>query len=89
MDKDFFKYNINASYIDLNLTQKNLNKFLNNDLIRVRVFYNNLVVPVKNTEIIDSYNSCSISAYISGNSEFISNFDSPELNINIIYLLYE
>ena len=77
--KEKLNYNYlvrNKSSNDLNLTEKNLHEFLNDDLIKA--LDNDLIAPSKNSEVSDS---CSSSAYISGSSEFTSNSNSPELNI--------
>ena len=77
--KEKFNYNYlvrNKSSDELNLIEKNLHEFLNDDLIRA--LDNDLMAPEKKSEVSDS---CSSSAYISRSSEFTSNSNSPELNI--------
>ena len=68
----------NKSSIDLNLTEKNLHAFLNNDLIKALDNDSD-----DSNEIDDGSDSNSANAYIAGNSEFSSNASSPEPNIRL------
>lgn len=63
---------------DSNLTEKNLHKFLNEDLIQA--LNNDLVDPEENSDSSE----CNISnGYITGSSQCTSKANSPELNIRL------
>lgn len=66
------------SSIDLNINDKKLHEFLNDDLIKA--LDNDVMAPEDNCELSDS---SSTNAYASGNSENTSNFNSPELNLKL------
>ena len=68
------------SSIDLNLTEKNIHEFLNEDLIKA-LDYDDFMDPEENCEISDSSTS---NAYISGSSDYTSKPNSPEFNCKII-----
>ena len=77
-EKDVNNVDKNKTSIDLNLTEKNLHEFLNNDLIKA--LDNDLNEP---EEISEGSDSNSANAYIKGNSELTSNASSPEPNIKL------
>ena len=66
------------SSIDLNINDKKLHEFLNDDLIKA--LNNDMMAPEDNCELSDS---SSTNAYASGNSENTSNSNSPELNVKL------
>ena len=76
--KDVNNVDKNKTSIDLNLTEKNLHEFLNNDLIKA--LDNDLNEP---EEFDDGSDSNSANAYIKGDSELTSNASSPEPNIKL------
>ena len=70
------------SSIDLNLTEKNIHEFLNNDLIKALDYDDSMDPdPEENCEISDSSSS---NAYISGSSDCTSKQNSPEFNSKVI-----
>lgn len=75
-ENNSFSLDKNKSFLDLNLTGKNLHEFLNDDLIEA--IDNDLVEP---KDIYDLSNDNSSNGYIEGSSEFTSKSNSPEFNI--------
>ena len=77
---DPYYLNKRKSSTDLNLTEKNIHEFLNNDLIKA-LDYDDFMDPEENCENSDSTSS---NAYISGSSDYTLKQNSPELNSKVI-----
>lgn len=71
-------FNRQKNSTDLNLTEKNLYKFLSKDLIQA--LNNDLVEPEDNSDLSESNIS---NGYITGSSNCTSKANSPELNIRL------
>ena len=77
-EKNSLHINRHKNSTDSNLTEKNLHKFLNEDLIQA--LNNDLVDPEDNSDSSE----CNISnGYITGSSQCTSKANSPELNIRL------
>jgi len=77
-EKNSLHINRHKNSTDSNLTEKNLHKFLNEDLIQA--LNNDLVDPEDNSDSSE----CNISnGYITGSSQCSSKANSPELNIRL------